>query len=227
MQAVILAAGRGTRMGDITKELPKPMIPLLGKTLIEHRLDILPESIDEIIFVVNYLSECIRTKFGDSYNGRAIRYVEQQGLNGTADALWQAKHLLHDSFLVMYADDIYASEDIAAVVATPWSVLGMHSDEVGSAAKLEFGEDGKITRIVEVNEHGGGPGILNAAVFNLDMRLFDHPMTPAGNGKQEFGLPQTVVDTGIPLTYVPGHFWLQITNAQDIAKAEAFLAVHS
>jgi NDP-sugar pyrophosphorylase family protein len=211
-------------MGEVTKELPKPMLTVLGKTLIEHRLDMLPESVDEIIFVVNYLSECIREKFGDSYNGRRILYVEQQGLNGTADALWQTRHLLHDDFLVMYADDIYTREDIAAVVATPWSVLGLYSDDVGSAAKLEFGEGGKVTRIVEVNEHDGGAGVLNAAVFNLDMRLFDHEMTPAGNGKTEFGLPQTVVDTGIPLTYVEGHQWLQITEPEDIAKAEAILS---
>jgi NDP-sugar pyrophosphorylase family protein len=149
--------------------------------------------------------------------------VEQQGLNGTADALFQTQHLLHDHFLVLHADDIYLPEDIAEVARTPWSVLGMHSDTVGSAAKLEINDEGKVTRIVEVSEHGGGPGVLNVAVYHLDMRIFEYPMVPARAGGTEFGLPQTIVATGIPLTYVPAHMWLQITAPEDIAKAETIL----
>ena len=50
--AVILAAGKGTRMGELSITTPKPMLKVLNKTLIEHKLDMMPDQIDEVIIVV-------------------------------------------------------------------------------------------------------------------------------------------------------------------------------
>ena len=54
MKAIILAAGRGTRMGNLTEEIPKPMLLYKGKNLIEYKIDILPEEINEVLIVVGY-----------------------------------------------------------------------------------------------------------------------------------------------------------------------------
>ena len=59
MKAVILAAGKGTRMGDLSLETPKPMLKVLGKTLLEHKLDSLPDVIDEVVITVGYLKDRI------------------------------------------------------------------------------------------------------------------------------------------------------------------------
>src|SRR3989344_7669374 len=112
MQAVILAAGRGKRMNHLTSGTPKPLIRVAGKNLIEHKLDILPSEIDEVIIVVGYLGDQIEDDFGDFYGDKKIIYVDQGDLNGTAGALWQAKPLLGERFIVMMGDDIYGRDEI-------------------------------------------------------------------------------------------------------------------
>jgi bifunctional UDP-N-acetylglucosamine pyrophosphorylase/glucosamine-1-phosphate N-acetyltransferase len=95
MQAVILAAGRGTRMGKLTEHSHKTMLQVAGKTLLEHKFDVLPDDVAEIILVVGYLGETIRARFGDSYYGRKLTYVAQENIvGGTMNALLQAQSIL-------------------------------------------------------------------------------------------------------------------------------------
>ena len=110
--AVILAAGRGKRMLPLTDFLPKPLVDVKGKNLIEWKLLALPGTVTDIVLVVGYQGEQIRNFFGDTWQGRNIRYAEQKELNGTAGALWSAKDLLSGKFLVLMGDDLYDSSDI-------------------------------------------------------------------------------------------------------------------
>lgn len=57
MQVVFLAAGEGTRMRPLTYHVPKPMVRAGGKNLLEHNIDALPDTVDEIVIVVGYLAE--------------------------------------------------------------------------------------------------------------------------------------------------------------------------
>ena len=75
MQVVILAAGRGTRMGGLTERVPKSLLEVAGKTLLEHKFDILPDDVDEIIIVVGYLGDKIREWYGDGYHSKRIQYL--------------------------------------------------------------------------------------------------------------------------------------------------------
>ena len=112
MQAVILAAGRGTRMNELTTAVPKPMLDVAGKPLLEYKLDALPDFVEEVVLIIGYKGDVIQAHFGDLYNGKRILYVEQETMNGTAGALWCAKDLFHERFLVMMGDDIYMKEDV-------------------------------------------------------------------------------------------------------------------
>src|SRR3989344_9593279 len=112
MQAVILAAGRGTRMGKLTEEIPKPMLPLLGKPLLEWKLAMLPRTIDEVVLVVGYLEHRIQEYFGKQWKGRTLRYVYQKSLNGTGGALALTKEIARDRFLVTMGDDLYHPQDL-------------------------------------------------------------------------------------------------------------------
>src|SRR3989344_4411739 len=113
MQAVILAAGLGTRMGNLTKNTPKPLLLTGGKTILERNLEALPDEIGEVVLVVGYLGGQIREKIGQSFAGKKITYVEQKELKGTGHALMQCKDALHGSFLVFYVDDLHDRADFS------------------------------------------------------------------------------------------------------------------
>src|SRR3989344_6734161 len=119
MQCVILAAGGGKRMGSLTDGAPKAHLVVSSKTLIEHKLDALPEQIDEVIIVVGYLGSVIHDYLGGSYGDKKLFYEEQDNIvGGTADALWQAKNALSRNILVMMGDDIYGhAENTSCLVA--------------------------------------------------------------------------------------------------------------
>ena len=227
MQAVILSAGRGTRMGVLTDSMPKPMLTVHGKTLLEHKFDILPPEVDEIILIVGYMGGLIQKHFGGFYKGKKIFYVEQDVLNGTGGALWNARDILHDRFVVMMGDDLYSRDDIDRCIATSdWALLVHKTEHMRSGGCIVTNREGEIEKIEE-GDHKGTAGLVGTNMFVLDMRIFDYPLVAKSPGSVEFGLPQTVLsaslESHIPFEAVPSTFWFQITEPEDLARAEEIL----
>lgn len=229
MQAVILAAGRGTRMGALTESTPKPMLEVVGKTLLEHKFDALPPEVDEVILVIGYKGSTIHNAYGGSYGGKNLLYVEQENMSaGTADALWCAKDFLKGRFLVLMGDDIYSRHDIERCLAPKdgWVHLVQETEEPRSGGDIRMDKHHHIISITEGSHTGHGYIGTNFYVF--DTRLFDTPMVPKAQGSPEYGLPQTAIaaarSLGIPLYAVAATGWIQITEPGDLQKAEDILA---
>ncbi len=226
MQAVILAAGRGTRMGVLTQTLPKPMLEVGGKTLLEHKFDALPDDVHEIVLIVGYLKEKIIERFGDSYRGKKLIYIEQKNIvGGTMDALLQARNVLNENFLVMMGDDIYAPEDIRAVLSHEWALLVARVPDTSVGGRIV--EEGG--RVINILEHAvSGEGFISTNLFALDPRIFAFSPVPKAPGSTELGLPQTVLAAsranGIPLSFVEAKGWMQITAPEDVERAERVLS---
>jgi bifunctional UDP-N-acetylglucosamine pyrophosphorylase/glucosamine-1-phosphate N-acetyltransferase len=221
MQAVILAAGRGTRMGKLTEDRPKPMLEVARKTLLEWKFDALPDEVDEIIIVIGYLGEKIREKFGDSYKGKKVTYVEQANIvGGTMDALLAAKPQLRGRFFVMNGDDLYAREDMQKCLAFgDWAILVLPHAPLGSVAHVLVDDHGLVTDIVEADTHGGADGLGNAALYLLDERIFYHPPVKV-RGRDEIGIPQTMLQAkDIPIHTVETTFFMAVTAPEDLEKA--------
>lgn len=106
MKAVILAGGKGTRLAEYTREIPKPMLKIGGKSILEHQIDLLiKHKVDEIIILVNYLKDVIINHFGDgSTYGINIRYFEEKKPLGTVGGIKEVEDWLNDDFLVFYGD---------------------------------------------------------------------------------------------------------------------------
>lgn len=229
MQAVVLAAGRGTRMGELTASTPKVLLEVGGKTLLEHKLDILPNDVDEIILIVGYFGSTIQSRFGGVYGDKKILYVEQERLDGTAGALWRARSILKDQFLVMMGDDIYSQEDIIRCVSKTggWTMLVQEMEHMNMGGRVSTDKKGNIVG-VEEGDYAGKPGLINTNMFMLDTRIFNSPMVLKATGSDEFGLPQTAVTAakkqGIPFYAIPATFWIQITTPEDLQKAGEILA---
>ncbi len=116
MQAVILAGGLGTRLGDLTGGLPKPMVDIAGKPFLEYELELLRgHGIRDIVLCIGHKADVIRDYFGDGARlGLDISYsIEGDELLGTAGAVKQAEHLLQEVFFLTYADS-YMRMDYAA-----------------------------------------------------------------------------------------------------------------
>ena len=106
--ALILAGGKGTRMKPITDEMPKPLIPLQGKPIIQHTIELLKKhGIDNIIISLGYMGEKIKEHFGDgSRYGVKISYIVEKEPLGTAGPLGLAKKLIKGTFVLCNSDEL-------------------------------------------------------------------------------------------------------------------------
>ncbi len=106
MQAVIMAGGKGTRLASVTKNIPKPMVPIAGKPLLEYQIENLKQNgVDNIILIVGYLGDVIKKHFGDgSAYGLDISYYDEESPLGTAGALTKIKDRLQDTFFLIFGD---------------------------------------------------------------------------------------------------------------------------
>ena len=158
VKAVILAAGKGTRMRELTNELPKPMLKLQGKPILEHILTgLVASGIREVFIVTGFRAEVIEEHFGDGAKwGVRIAYGRQVVQDGTGKAPELAKGFVgSDSFLLTYGDILvkaetyqrmlarFAEADFAGLV----TVTG--SEDVTKGGLNFFDKDFCLTRLVE------------------------------------------------------------------------------
>lgn len=117
MKAIVLAAGRGSRLRPLTDRVPKPMVPVAGRPLLEHVVRLLARhGFDDLVVNLHHLPEAIRGHFGDgSAFGVSIQYSLEEELLGTAGAVRRvAAAFAGDSFLVYYADNL-TNADLTAL----------------------------------------------------------------------------------------------------------------
>src|SRR5881396_1030688 len=124
MKAVILAAGEGARMGPFTASVPKVMIPVGNRPLLEYVVQALAENgVRDLIFVVGYRRERIQSHFQDGKAfGAHITYVTQTKQLGTAHAIWEARGHLEDPFIVLNGSNMVDArfvEDLLAAAPKP------------------------------------------------------------------------------------------------------------
>lgn len=224
MQAVILAGGRGARMQPITNFIPKPLIRVDGKNFIERNIDLLPEEVDEVVIVVNYLKEQIINHFGSFYKNKKITYVQQGEPLGTADALWRCKSVLKDEFLVMMSDDLYSLEDLEKVLQTKQNTIAVQKNlNSSSGGLLQMDEQGRLLGIVETKEFLPD-SYINTALYKLYTNIFEFEPVKIPNSN-EYGLPQTLceVNKKYPIKLVESFDWKQTSNLEDLQKLQESL----
>ncbi len=109
MTAVIMAGGKGTRVASVNSQIPKPLLPVAGKPVLEHEIECLRrQGITDIILVVGHLGEQIAEYFGDGRDfGVHIEYIREETPLGTAGALYYLKERLTDDFLLLNGDLIF------------------------------------------------------------------------------------------------------------------------
>ena len=123
MQAVILAAGKSTRTYPLTLTKPQPRLKGAGKTIIEHNLEQLAGTVDEVYVVVGYKAEMIKKFVGDEFRGMKIKYIIQDEQLGNADALMKVEKRIKGKFILMFGDDLYSGKDIKKLLKYDNAIL--------------------------------------------------------------------------------------------------------
>src|SRR5689334_6978586 len=151
-KAVILAAGRGTRMGALTEELPKPMLPIADNPMLEHIVRRLRQAgLAEILIVVGYRRELIERHFARGFTG--ISFAVQEAAEGTAMALKLARAFVAaDPFVLTYGDIICGFENYSGICSVmnrhgASAVLGVKSvDDPWQGAAVYADAQGIVSR---------------------------------------------------------------------------------
>ena len=220
-------------MRPLTNDIPKPMLKVAGKPILEHILNDLPEQVDEIIIVVGYLKENIMDYFGDKFGssrhggGRFnIKYVAQAEKLGTFDALKLCRDLVSDGekFLMMYADDLHGAENLKKCADSDSSAMLVYeAEDPRKFGVVEVNTEGYITGIEEKPEHPKS-NLVSIGVILLDKDIFKFPARKHPNG--EYYLTDSIeqmIKHGYKFKAVRSSMWIPIGYPSDLARAEEAL----
>ncbi len=227
--AVILAAGRGERLREVTGELPKPLLPLHGKPLVEHVLTSLRAAgFGRFLLVVGYRHELFYARFAAD---RSIHFALQDPVNGTGSAARLAKPFAgSEPFLLMFGDILAAPEDIAAV----WRRL--QEDEAAAAVvavkevddpwqgAAVYEQGGVVTEIVEKPAPGTSRTRWNSAgIFAFREPVFDAlgriGLSPRGEYELTDALKLLIQDRQRVLAQPLVRGWRDVGRPEDVPAA--------
>jgi D,D-heptose 1,7-bisphosphate phosphatase len=188
MKLVILAGGKGTRMGSLTELVPKPMVPVVGKPILEHQLELAKRhNLSDVSLLVSYKEDVIREYFkkGDQW-GIDIDYFSDPCPLGTAGSVKEIERLLIEDFMVFYGDIMldmdldslrkfhYEKGGIATLVVHP-------NDHPYDSDLVDINEENRVTAFYS-KPHGKEiyrRNLVNAALFILSPDIF--PFIPKGS----------------------------------------------
>ena len=227
MKALFLAGGLGTRLKPITNELPKPMVPVMGKPLLERNIKNLKKhGIDEVILSTCYKPQRIKEYFEDgSKFGVKINYISEDIPLGTGGAIKNAQEFFEDTFLV-FNSDILSDIDISEIVrfhkekGALATIAATQVDNPSAYGVIEHDEKGFITAFKEKPlPHETNSNLINAGIYVFEPDLLDE--IPTGRvvsiERETFPL---LLEKGYKISvYNKCSYWLDLGTPEKYMKA--------
>jgi mannose-1-phosphate guanylyltransferase len=197
MKAVILAAGKGSRLKDITNHIPKPMMIFDGKPLLQHNIELCKQhGISEIYINTHHLPEKITEYFEDgSRFGVSIEYSYEPELLGTSGAVKNfQKQIGNEPFFVLYGDNVsnfnlnLLEKKNNQHIESIGTVGFHHRNDIENCGVAEFDQENKITRFIEKpKREATSSRWVNSGVYFLQPQIFDFiPESFSDFGKNVF-----------------------------------------
>jgi bifunctional UDP-N-acetylglucosamine pyrophosphorylase/glucosamine-1-phosphate N-acetyltransferase len=220
MDAIILAAGLGTRLRPHTLTTPKPLLPVRQRPLLDWTLGALPPAVDRVVVVIHYLAEQVEAYLAGQKHFAEWLAVRQEQPRGTGDALrCCAGQLRSDRFLVLNGDDLYGAADLARLSACPAGLLVHAVDEPRRFGIAFLKPDGTLESLVE-KPPLEGRRLANAGAYVFPRSVFDIELELSPRGEYEITQYVSKLAARQPVQVVEANFWLPIGTVEVWQQAQ-------
>jgi mannose-1-phosphate guanylyltransferase / phosphomannomutase len=227
MKAVVMAGGEGSRLRPLTVTRPKPMVPIVGRPVMEHILNLLKShGITDVVVTVQYMASAIEDYFGDGAQfGMRITYSREEVPLGTAGSVKNAEELLTEPFIVISGDAL-TDFDLSAITKYHREKKSLATLTLAHVANpLEFGviitdDLGRITQFLEKPSWGEVfSDTINTGIYVLDPVIFSYIEKDKPTDFSQDVFPY-MLKKGDPIFgYVADGYWCDVGNLAEYMKA--------
>lgn len=229
MQAVVLAGGKGTRLRPLTYALPKPLLPVMGRPLLDHLLARLPKEVDEVLLTVSYMADHLRewaaSADAPALAGRSLQVIDEKVPLGTAGAVANCRDRIDGTFIVLNGD-LFSDVDLERQIAfhrgrdTSGTIALHEVDDPSRFGVVSQDDAGRILRFVEKPPPEEAPSRqVNAGAYVLEPEVLDRvppgravsierevfPQLVAAGALHGFPFEGMWIDCGTPESYLEAH----------------------
>jgi NDP-sugar pyrophosphorylase family protein len=224
----ILAGGRGTRLGELASDVPKPLLEVAGEPFLVHQLRLLAaHGARQAIICVGYRGKQIESRIGTSCHGVSIAYSHDgPGLDGTLGAIRRALPLLGERFLVLYGDTYLRVDYRAASRAwrdsgLPALMVVLRNDGRWDASNAHY-QHGRVTAY-DKRAPASGMSWIDYGLGGLTKRA----LTRAAEGERELAtLYAALARRGELCGYAASERFYEIGTPAALGETDAFLRAH-
>jgi mannose-1-phosphate guanylyltransferase/mannose-1-phosphate guanylyltransferase/phosphomannomutase len=220
MRAMVLAAGVGTRLDPLTTQIPKPLVPVANRPVMQHILELLKQhGITDIASNLHYQPEKIRDYFGDGGKfGIELQYKLETELSGDAGGVRACRKFLQDDTFIVLMGDLLTDCDLTKVIAEHKrkkalaTIAVKQVEDVSHFGVVVRDANGFITGFQEKpSPQEALSNYASCGIYVLEPEIFDHiPQTGSyGFGRQLF---PTLVDEGHPVlgVSIDEYYWSDV-----------------
>lgn len=229
MEAIILAGGLGTRLGELTSHTPKPMLQINDRPFVSYVMDYLVESdVDCIIFAVSYLANQFVDYFGDSYRSVPLKYSIEKEPLGTGGAIKNAMRLCEGEPILIVNGDTFCPLDIRRMYAEHQqknAVISMGVSKVDNTSRYGSVITSPNDSVISFTEKGltSGPGYINCGTYLLSKNIPIINKLPAAFSFEKEIL-EKFEDSELKInTFSTSAEFLDIGIPSDFEKSKSFL----
>ena len=239
MKAVILAAGQGTRLRPLTDNLPKCLVQVRGKTLLQYALESLDQvGIRHCVIVVGYLCDMVRQQYGNRFGNVRLTYIENHRYMETNNiySFWLGRHELDDDVLLLECDLLFEKELLGDVIKTRYpDVAVVDSFQRPMDGTVILAENDMANSMVLKSQQGTdfdySSALKTVNIYRLSQPTMRHQFLPLMdryvtqglvNHFYEAVMAQLIAqgDLGLAVLHTKNRRWAEIDTQEDLQEAE-------
>lgn len=229
MEAIILAGGTGTRLKNIVKDKPKPMVKVNGKPFLEIILDYLDKSgFDSVILSVGYLSDVIINHFGNKYKNIKIKYANEKNKLGTGGAIKYALKFCSEKNIFIFNGDTFLDLDFNKILKNIDSkklftpiMVSRFVEDVSRYGSLKI-ESNQLIKYQEKKDLGAG--YINAGCYILPKKINLSDGDIDSFSFEKTSIPLIMKNYSFSIYNHKG-FFIDIGIPEDLKRAEKMLEI--